>query len=96
MEDGAHMLQQVTQDNDAASTTVFNNEEPCPPRRLHFDNRLAFTQLPPFTCKNSTSARCPNSPMCVMACGDSIKCCIGSRVHARKIIIHDVLFACMR
>ena len=96
MEDGAHMLQQVTQDNDAASTTVFNNEEPCLPRRLHFDNRLVFTQLPPFTCRNSTSARCPNSPMCVMACGDSIKCCIGSRVHARKIIIHDVLFACMR
>jgi len=66
---GTHKLKHVTQPRDSGSTTVFNIEELLIPRRLQ---RLLKLLLQPLTWTNSTSACCPNSPICVTACGDWI------------------------
>ena len=68
--DAAYRLKQVTQPKDSGSTTVFNTEELCMPCRLH----SLFTMLQlPSTRSKSTSACCPNNPMCVMACNSCIR-----------------------
>jgi hypothetical protein len=60
----------VTQPKDSGSTTVFNTEELCIPCRLH--SLFTVLQLP-STRSKSTSACCPNNPMCVMACNSCIR-----------------------
>jgi hypothetical protein len=66
----SYKVKDVTQPKDSGSTTVFSNDELLIPRpRRH---RLLTLLLQPFTSTNSTSACCPSTPMCVMACANCI------------------------